>query len=243
MTQPYGGQPEYDEQGRPRYDDPTRQYEQPYGQQPYGNQQYGQQQSGDPQYGNQQYGQQPYGNQQYGQQQYGQQQPQQPQQYGRPGYSPTAGAYGAPVGSGAKFGVVGVVFVGVGAILLIIAFTALNWGKTDGTSFSNLHRALDRVTGLSGLSTAYFGWLAWTLTIVLIVVGIAANLPSPASGPLRALGGIVGAAGIAFTFLAINFGGGISYGETLKGARFGFWFAVAGFLLAGIGALIGPQRR
>jgi hypothetical protein len=154
-----------------------------------------------------------------------------------------AGAYGAPVGSGAKFGVVGVVFVGVGAILLIIAFTALNWGRNNGTSFSDLHRVLDRVTGLSGLSTAYFGWLAWTLAIVLIVVGVAANLPSPASGPLRALGGIVGAAGIAFTFLALDFGAGTSYADTLKGARFGFYFALAGFLLAGIGALIGPQRR
>jgi hypothetical protein len=78
---------------------------------------------------------------------------------------------------------------------------------------------------------------------VLIVVGVAANLPSPASGPLRALGGIVGAAGIAFTFLALDFGAGTSYADTLKGARFGFYFALAGFLLAGIGALIGPQRR
>jgi hypothetical protein len=75
-------------------------------------------------------------------------------------------------------------------------------------------------------------------------VAIAANLPSPASGPLRALGGIVGAAGVAFTFLAIDFNvTGASYGDYIKDARVGFYFAVAGFLLAGIGALIGPQRR
>jgi hypothetical protein len=228
MTQPYGGQPEYDESGRPRYD-PTRQYEEPYGQQ---------QQPGQPQYGQQQYGQQPYGQQPYGQQPYGQ------QPYGQPGYSPMAGAYGSPIGSGAKFGVVGVVFVGVGGILLIIALTALDWFK-NGLSFSDTHRFLDVSPGASGLATAYFGWLAWTLTIVVIVVGIAANLPSPASGPLRALGGIVGAAGIAFTFLAINLSSasGVDYSTYLKDARVGFYFALAGFLLAGIGALIGPRHN
>lgn len=215
MSQPYGEQPG----GEPtiRFGDPYRPEQPPYGQQPGNGQQYGQQ------YGQQQ------SNQQYGQ---------------RPRYSAAANAYGAPIGSGARFGVVGATLAGIGAILLIIALTAVNWVSTSGNSasFSDVHDALDaNPAGAAGVASAYFSWLAWLLTIVTVIVAICANLPSPASGPLRALGAVLAAAAIAFTFLAIRLSSTGSYGDYISNASVGFYLAVVGFLVVGAGALVGPK--
>lgn len=214
MSEPYGEQPA----------EPTTRFGSPYrAEQPYG---------GQPGYG----GQPPYGNQPgYPAQGY--------QQYDRR-YA-AANAYGAPIESGAKFGVVGTTVAGVGAVLLIVALTAVDWFSQGGVSlsFSEVH---DRVSAdsaaASGMASAYFSWLAWTLTIVGVIVAVAANLPSPAAGPLRALGAILAAAAIAFTFLAIRLATGGSYSDYISHASVGFYMAVVGFLLVGIGALIGPKR-
>lgn len=176
----------------------------------------------------------PYGDS--GEPRYGQQ-----PQYGQYGQPYSAGsAYGDPVETGAKFGVAGATLAGIGAILLIISFTAVDWLKFGGTSFSDLHDAASS-PGAPAMSSVYFGWLAWTLAIVLVVVAIVASLPSPASSPLRALGGVLGAAGIVFTIFGLK--GDQSFGDTFSNARGGFYLALAGFLLAGIGALMGPSHR
>jgi hypothetical protein len=215
MNQPYGEQPG----GEPttRFGDPYRAEQPPHG--------------GQPAYPPPQQG--------YRQQQgYPQQQPS--GQQGR--YSAAANAYGAPVGSGAKFGVVGATLAGVGAILLIISFTAVNWFNGSHSGFSDISDQLDgQGNAAPGLASAYFSWLGWVLAIALVVIAIAANLPSPASGPLRAFGAILAAAGIAVTFFAIRFSDGVAYTEFLKHARLGFYLALAGFLIAGIGALVGPK--
>jgi hypothetical protein len=211
---------------------------QPYGQEPVG---------GQPEYGPP-YGQQP---------QYGQPQPQygqpQYQQQGYPGYqqpndrrAAVANAYGAPIGSGAKFGVVGATFAGVGLILLIISLVALDWfgdGVLRNGQFSDLHRLVNDNPGATGLASAYFSWLGWVLVIASFVIAVAATLPSPAAGPLRALGAVIAAAAIAFTFFAIQLSDGTAYSQFIKHAAIGFYFALGGFLLVGIGALCGPQRR
>ena len=49
-------------------------------------------------------------------------------------------------------------------------------------------------------------------------------------------------AGAVLAFLAIKPSGGPSYGDILGDTSVGFWLAVAGFLLAAIGAGIGAQR-
>ena len=97
-----------------------------------------------------------------------------------------ANAYGAPVGSGAQFGVVGTTLAGIGFILLIIALTTMTWFKQGGVSatFSDLSTTLDNNGNAAGIASAYYGWLAWTLAVVGLIVAVAANLPSPASGPL-----------------------------------------------------------
>jgi hypothetical protein len=182
-------------------------------------------------------------------------QPQQPYgqpQYGQPGYPPgdqrraaVANAYGDPIGSGAKFGVVGATLAGVGGVLLIIAFTAVDWLSLGGSiSFSDIHdRLAQNSTGSTGVADTYFSWLGWVLVVAVVVIAIAANLPSPASGPLRAFGAIVAAAAIALTFFAIQLSDGLAYSSFIKHAAAGFYLALGGFLLAGIGALIGPSRR
>jgi hypothetical protein len=184
-----------------------------------------------------------YGPQQYGQQQYG-------QSYG--GYAAQsdrsgalANAYGSPISSGAKFGVVGATLAGIGAVLLIISFTAVDWFSNGGPSqFNDIHDALSSNSrGATGLAQAYFSWLGWTLLVIVVLVAIAASLPSAASGPLRAFGAVVAAAAIAVTFFAIQVFDGTPYTQYIKHASIGFYLAVAGFLLAGIGALCGPSNR
>jgi hypothetical protein len=183
-----------------------------------------------------QYGQQPpYGQQPYGQPQYGQP----PAEYGRHAPNP----YGrSPVTY--EFGVVGTVTAAIGAILVVIAFTAVNWGKRGGTKFGDIGRELDDAgAAASGLAKAYFGWLGWLLLVVTIVLCVAACAPSPASQALRAFGAIAAAVSIAVTFFAIRLGVNDAYSDDIKSVRIGFYFTIAGFLLLGIGALIGPRRR
>jgi hypothetical protein len=206
----------------------------PYGQDPVP--------GSDPQYSQSPYGQPGYG--QAGDPTYGQ--PAEPG-YGQPGArnAALANAYGSPISSGAKFGVVGATFAGIGGVLLIIAFTAVDWISQGGSStFSDIHDALKaNPAGASGVATTYFSWLGWVLLIVVIVVAIAATLPTPASGPLRALGAVIAAAAIALTFFALQISDGVAYSSVIKHASIGFYLAVGGFLLAGIGALIGPSNR
>jgi hypothetical protein len=194
---------------------------------------------GPPEYGPGGYEQQPqYGQPQYGQPQYGQQPP-----YGQPPYGHAPNPYGrSPVTY--EFGVVGTVTAAVGAILVVIAFTAVDWVKNSPSHFGDIHDALDSKGGdAGGLAKAYFGWLGWLLLVVTVVLCIAACSPSPAAQALRAIGAIAAAISIAITFFAIRFGDFGPFTDYLKDARIGYYMTMLGFLLAGIGALIGPRRR
>ena len=181
-----------------------------------------------PEYGAGGYGQQP----QYGQ-----------QPYGQPPVGQTPNPYGrSPVTY--EFGVVGTVTAAVGAILVVIAFTAVDWVKTSPSHFGDIHDELDAAgDNAGGLANAYFGWLGWLLLVVTVVLCIAACSPSPAAQALRAVGAIVAAISIAVTFFAIRFGAFGPFTHYLKDARIGYYLTMLGFLLMGIGALIGPRRR
>lgn len=247
MNQPYGEQA-----GEPttRFGEPYR-ADQPYtGQGGYGEPGYG----GQGDYPTQAFPAQGYEPQGYEQQGYppqGGPPPGRPQNHPpRGGQQPNrryaaANAYGAPIDSGAKFGVIGTTVAGIGAVLLIVALTAVTWISRGGVSlsFGQVHSRVGAdAAAASGMAGSYFSWLAWTLTIVTVIVAVAANLPSPAAGPLRALGAVLAAAAIAFTFLSIRLYTGRSYSDYISGASVGFYLAVLGFLLVGIGALIGPKR-
>jgi hypothetical protein len=97
-------------------------------------------------------------------------------------------------------------------------------------------------TGVNGLSKAYFGWLGWVLLAVVGVIALAANLPTPVSPGLRILGLVLGLGGAVVTLFAIKIGSNDSFSYDLKHGGVGYWVAIAGFVVTGIGAVIGPQR-
>jgi hypothetical protein len=241
------GQQQPGQQQPPQYGQPPEQYGPPpqqYGPPP---QQYGQppQQYGPPP---QQYGQPP---QQYGPppQQYGPP-PQGQPQYG--GYGAPAAGHGGPPPAGETFGLVAGALAVVAAVLGVVALTAINWFSGGGHSHFNDVRKL--VTSeqakpfATGLAKVFYGWLAWVLLAVVIVVALIAASPN-IGRTFRPIGAILAAASIAVTFLAVKFlksGANSkidSYGQYLKHARVGFWMLVAAFLLAGIAAAIGARRN
>jgi hypothetical protein len=161
---------------------------------------------------------------------------------------------GAPTGSGASIGVVGLAAVVLGAVLVLVSFTALSWygggrgaDSAGAAKFGDLHTLATAVAG-SGLGRTYFSWLAWILLILVIVIGLAANIPSPGTGALRGIGLVVGGAAAVLTYLAVAklFDAVHALGGTQVGvfdhAQPGLYLALAGFLLAGVGAAIGPKR-
>ena len=138
-------------------------------------------------------------------------------------------------------GVVGVVLVVVGAVLLLIAFTTLTWyevGSRASITFGTLHDLSTRAGGARA-PRWYFGWLAWLLLALVVVVGIAANVRSALSVPLRVVGLLTGLAGLAATYWALH--KVVTPASVFDHARAGVWFAFAGFLVAGLGASVGPD--
>jgi hypothetical protein len=143
---------------------------------------------------------------------------------------------------------IGLVLVGAGLVLLAIRF--LHWydvpaghDSSGDVTFSKLHASAEQLGG-AGVATAYFGWLAWVLLIAGILVGVAANVPSPLCDPLRVAGflaGIVGAAGTYYA-LAQHFNATGSHHNVLHNATWGVWAALLGYLLTAAGAALGPRR-
>lgn len=139
------------------------------------------------------------------------------------------------------FGIASIVLTLLGGIVLVVSFTTLEWFKGSVT-FGDISDAVDAGGSATGFGEAYFDWLAWTFFIVGLVAAIVASFPSPALRAVRAIGAVVGFAAAGLTFLAIDPGDNGSYGDAIGDARIGFYFAVVGFLLIGIGAAIGPRK-
>jgi hypothetical protein len=159
-------------------------------------------------------------------------------------------------GPSLSFGVVGTVIAAIGAALVIAAFTGLDWftensitvGNNAHTHFSDIRKLLDVADPIAaGTAKFYFSWLAWVLFGVVAVFALLANLPSPLTTPFRIIGAISAAASIAITFAAIKLVNASSnaaeYSDFLKHTHTGFYLAVGGFLLMGIGAVVGPTHR
>lgn len=179
-----------------------------------------------------------------------------PEPVASPGAQQPAVAVGArpPRGNGI-IGVPGIALMIAGAVMLLVSFTSANWypgskaaDSVRGIGFADLHHNLDQFDAPAA-SRAYFGWVAWLLLILLIVVGLLANLPSSRADGLRMTGFILGMVGAAFTYYALSryvqalTDRGASQGQALDHAQSGIWLALFGYLLAGVGAGIGPLRR
>ena len=155
----------------------------------------------------------------------------------------------ASVDRPAGVGVAGLAVAALGAVMCLLSFTVPPWyggGKSDSTGsvrFRDLHLLTTLLPDPPALTKAYFGWLAWALLIAVLVVAIAANLPSPAATPLRAAGSAVGLAGVASTYFALAALLRLQQGHgAFHHAQLGVWLALGGFLFAGLGAALGPTR-
>jgi hypothetical protein len=209
---------------------------------------------GQPAYGQQppapqpSYGQQP----QYGQQPgYGQQPPQMP-----PPMGPVTTQFARlDPGPSQKFGITSFVLTLIGTVLTVLSFTAVNWFDGPASSkFSRIHQVINAAVangiGSPPIARAYFSWLGWVLLAAAIVVALLAATPA-IGGPFRIAGVVVAVAAVALTFVAIKVFKDAavlntefrSYGSYLKHARRGFYLAVTGFVLIGIGAALGPSRE
>ena len=163
--------------------------------------------------------------------------------YGRNEYGEPVNPFGAAADD--RFGIAGIATGLIGAIAVLVALTGLDWfsGPTTGRpSASATCTTSPRPARSATSARSYFGWLAWVFFIVAVVAVILAAFPSPALRAFRAIGVVVGVAAAGLAFLAIKPSGGAGYGHILGDSSVGFWLAVAGFLLAAIGAGIGAQR-
>lgn len=147
-------------------------------------------------------------------------------------------------------GVPGIVLVLGGAVLVLLAIRFLHWydvpsghDSSGDVTFRKLHGSAEQLGG-AGVASAYFGWLAWVLLLAGIVVGVAANVPSPVSDPLRVGGFLVGLVGSAGTYYALkqHFNATGSRHDVFHNATWGVWAALVGFLLIAAGAALGPRR-
>jgi hypothetical protein len=150
--------------------------------------------------------------------------------------------------------VIGGLLVALGAVLGVVAFTVADWfdgGDTSrfGTVQDDLE-LLQQAHAASGFAVAYFGWLAPLLLALAVVAGALANVFR--SGLLGAAGAVLGAAGVASTFLGIKLvgpsaaaraqGAPTGYGGYLAHTNVGFYLAVAGFAVIASGAAVAACR-
>ena len=145
----------------------------------------------------------------------------------------------------------GLLLVLGGAGFVLISFRFLDWYQvpTSGAdtagdpTFPALRDSAQQLGG-AGVALAYFTWLSWALAIAVAVLGASAVLPLPGAGPLRLLGFLAGVLGAVATYYALaqhqNAVG--SAHSVFHNATWGVWAAIGGFLVAGLGAALGPRR-
>jgi hypothetical protein len=185
-----------------------------------------------------------------------------PQQQGggygyQPGSPSWGGGYGTQQQARQSVGIIGLIGAAVGAVLLIVSFTALAWYKIQGANgkFSDLHSDVKDAPGAAGLglAKAYFGWLAWVLLALVVIAAVMANLPIGPSGLVfRIVAPVVGVLGLVLTLVASNNywdklkdqfkAAGIDDVGLFKHSQIGLYLTLAGFLIAGVAGVFGPRR-
>ena len=143
----------------------------------------------------------------------------------------------------------GLLVTALGTATAGIGFGALPWvGLGGAVPFPNIWISFGRAGGsLSGSGYAYFYVLAyfhglWILLVVAAsLAALLANLPTQLHRRLRSTGVLVSVGALTATFFSLPavIGGFrfLSWGTT------GWYVTMAGFLVIGIGAAIGPRAR
>lgn len=151
------------------------------------------------------------------------------------------------------FGFAGALLLVAGLLPALIAFTSGVWFTAipvtigDKLYLAPVRRDFDQVlalldgsTGSSPLASAYFGWLAWTLLAVVFVLALPAITPHRRQGLFRVAAPAVAAASVVLATLSLELvrGGDFTFWWKLHGS--GYWLAVAGLGVMGLGAALGP---
>src|SRR3954452_8044019 len=104
----------------------------------------------------------------------------------------------------------GIGLVIIGAALLLLSFTTLDWYSGAGgpdsvgsSGFSDLHHNAPQL-GADNLANAYFSWTSWVLLIVVIIVGILASTVRRGNEGIRVGGLLLGLIGAALTYYALH---------------------------------------
>jgi hypothetical protein len=146
------------------------------------------------------------------------------------------------------FGSGGAFFAGVGAVMVLIAFSSLDWlsASGEGITFSDIHRLVSlQGSAANAPAQGYFGGLGWVFLVAATATAFYAVVPA-APPFMRAVSFLLGLAAVIVTFLAIAIGkdggGGVPYSAYIKHAEAGFWVAVVGFAMIGLGGSAGPRR-
>jgi hypothetical protein len=149
-------------------------------------------------------------------------------------------------------GVPGIALVLAGAVALMLSFTTTTWyaGQSSGPdsisriTFSTLHHLTSIIPGAPSSTKAYFGWLAWVLLLLGVIIGVAANVPWPvapgASIALRVAGAVLGVLGMVVTYYAMHKLFAPSGASVFTHSRAGLWLAFVGYAVIAAGAAIGP---
>ncbi len=150
--------------------------------------------------------------------------------------------------------VVGLAFLAVGTIAAAVSFTSLHWYSVDsatdtagdGFTFDDLHGNADQLG--APVAAAYFDKLAWGLVAVVVLLGLAARLPTVLAPLLRVLGFLAGVLGLALTYYALaqlfdaqQVAGGSAHG-VLHNAGPGLWLAGGSYGLLALGAVVSARR-
>jgi len=149
----------------------------------------------------------------------------------------------------------GLALVGLGAVLVILAYVELDWygvgrgaDSAPETTFANLRASIDQFGGARA-AAVYFDWLAWVLLGAVIVLGAAANVDNPVTDLARVLGFVAGVGGAAVTYYAllqyadVQAAAGAAQHNPLFNASWGLMCVLLGYALTAIGAVVGPRRR
>ncbi len=170
---------------------------------------------------------------------------------GGPSRGAGASLWQAPALQLRRLDVAALVLVFLAAALAATSFGTLRWYSVDaatdsagqGFTFTDLHANADRLG--APVAAAYFDKLAWGLMALVVLLALAARVASPLRRLLRVLGFLVGVAGgvltvyaLAQLFNAQRVAGGSDHG-VLHNASAGLWTALAAYLLAALGAVLG----
>jgi hypothetical protein len=152
-------------------------------------------------------------------------------------------------GPSQTFGWTGFSISAVGVVFVLVSFTAIAWLRDGNLKFRDVHSVITTIddSGIAQvhpLAKIYFSWLAWLALLVVALGAVLAATPS-VSGPFRVLTPLLAAGAIAVTLVAVDITSGNGYHFWISDARVGFYMALVGFLLAGIGATLGTghERR